>query len=951
MTTITTASTAAYSEIVFIDGSLDNIDSLRAGIQPGVGVFVLDPAGDGLAQMAQILSGYSNLAAVHLISHGSAGSLTLGAATINQASLAGYASVLATIGGALSANGDLLLYGCDVAAGPTGLDFISALAAATGADVAASTDLTGAAFLGGDWKLEASSGAIEVQSLDLAQFAGVLESPDIGASTATLGVLPLNSTVSGNFNVAGDHDWYKVSLTAGVTYRFDLQKDASNGTPVPDTYFRLYDAAGTTIVAQDDDAGGSPIYPGANNNSRLTYTAGITGFFFADAGAYVNAYTGDYKLLVSRVTNGTIFADTLSGNANNDVMIGGAGNDWLKGAGGDDSLQGDAGSDSLEGAAGDDTLDGGSGGEIDTMIGGTGNDVYIVDNGSDVVTENAGQGTDTVISNVASYSLAANVENLILGNAANNGFGNAENNVITGNEATNYLYSYDGNDSTLGLGGADYLWSGNGNDTLDGGLGNDTLLGDFGDDVLIGGSDVDYMDGGAGNDTYYVDNAGDTTTESDGSVTGGTDIVYASADHTIGQFIENLVLVQGSAAVSGTGNASNNIITGNSANNTLSGAGGDDTLDGGTGTDSLVGGGGNDTYFVVPAENDVITEAVGDGTDTVISAATYSLAAVANVENITLTGSAAATATGNTLDNALTGNSANNTLTGDLGADTLDGGAGIDTLDGGAGNDTYIVDSITDTISDSAGTDTVRSSVSFTLASLAAIENLVLTGGSASATGNAANNQITGGSGNDTLDGGAGTDTLDGGAGNDTYIVDSTTDTITDSAGTDTIQSAVTFSLAALGSIENLTLTAAAATLTGNSLNNTLSGNTGNDTLDGGAGTDTLVGGSGNDTYIVDTLTDTITDSGGTDTIRSSVTFSIAAMGSIENITLTGGTAINATGNTLNNNIIGNSGDNLLDVGIDINHPGCAVEDRLDLFRDLTLSRVVRPVNLRNDRL
>ncbi len=913
MTTLTTASTAAWSEIVFIDGSLDNIDALRAGIQPGVGVFVLDPAGDGLAQMAQILSGYSNLAAVHLVSHGSAGSLSLGAATINQGSLAGYASALATIGGALSASGDLLLYGCDVAAGPAGLDFINALAAATGADVAASTDLTGAAFLGGDWKLEAASGAIEAQGLELTGFNGVLESPDIGATTATLGILPLNDTVTGTIGSLGDHDWYKVSLTAFTTYRFDLAKNQGSATPIADTYLRVYDAAGTTILAADDDAGGSAIYPGTSNNSRVSYTAGVTGNFFVDAAAYVDAYTGDYKLRVMRVYNGSAAGDSPFGDANNDYMIGGLGNDTMKGAGGDDSLQGDGGNDNLQGSAGADTLEGGTGGEIDTMIGGTGHDVYFVDSSGDVVTENAGEGTDLVISNASYFFLTANVEDLLLTSSAGNGYGNAENNTITGNDNANYLYGYDGDDSILGQSGADYIWGGNGNDTLQGGNGNDTLLGDFGDDVLMGGNGADNMDGGGGNDSYFVDDVADVTVEYDGTATGGTDTVNASADHTIGQFIENLVLVEGSGAVNGTGNASNNTITGNSFANTLTGNGGDDTFTGGAGADTFVGGEGNDTYNLVPADGDVITEAAGQGTDTAVSAATYSIAAVANVENITLTGAAVANATGNTLDNALTGNNANNTLTGDLGADTLDGGAGTDTLDGGAGNDTYIVDTTTDTITDSAGTDTVRSSVSFTLAT--ALENLVLTGASASATGNASNNQITGSSGNDTLNGSTGTDTLEGGAGNDTFVVDSTTDSITDISGTDTVQSSVTFSIAALGSIENLTLTGTAAALTGNSLNNTITGNTGNDTLDGGTGTDTLVGGSGNDTYIVDTTTDTITDSAGTDTIQSSVTFSIASMGSIENITLTGGGAINATGNTLANNIVGNNGDNLVTPG------------------------------------
>ena len=111
--------------------------------------------------------------------------------------------------------------------------------------------------------------------------------------------------------------------------------------------------------------------------------------------------------------------------------------------------------------------------------------------------------------------------------------------------------------------------------------------------------------------------------------------------------------------------------------------------------------------------------------------------------------------------------------------------------------------------------------------------------------GQGGNDTLYGESGNDVLDGGADIDTLIGGTGNDTYIVDSTTDTITENVneGTDTIQSSVTFSLANLANIENLTLTGTAAINgTGNAGNNVIIGNAGNNTLNGGAGNDTLIG-------------------------------------------------------------------------------------------------------------
>ena len=365
--------------------------------------------------------------------------------------------------------------------------------------------------------------------------------------------------------------------------------------------------------------------------------------------------------------------------------------------------------------------------------------------------------------------------------------------------------------------------------------------------------------------------------------------------------VETLTLT-GIANINGTGNSGNNVITGNSVNNTLSG---------GDGVDTLVGGLGDDIYIVDTA-TDIITENVGEGTDTIQSSITFSLPALVNVENLTLTGTANISGTGNSGNNVITGNSVNN---------TLDGGDGVDTLIGGLGDDTYIIDSATDIITENVGggTDNVQSSsISYTLANN--VENLTLTGiANLSGTGNGGNNLITGNSGNNTLSGGAGSDILIGGSGDDTYVVDTTTDVIAENIGegTDTIQSTVTFTLAALGNVENLTLTGISnISGTGNSNPNVITGNSGNNALNGGAGIDTLIGGLGNDVYTVDSTTDIITENvgEGTDTIQSSVTFTLAAA-NIENLTLTGITAINATGNAGNNVITGNGGNNTLDGG------------------------------------
>ncbi|MFG6448763.1 PA14 domain-containing protein [Roseateles sp. BYS180W] len=437
--------------------------------------------------------------------------------------------------------------------------------------------------------------------------------------------------------------------------------------------------------------------------------------------------------------------------------------------------------------------------------------------------------------------------------------------------------------------------------TLDGGAGNDTLTGGNGDDTLIGGAGNDSLVGGLGNDVYDLDNASDVVVE---AANAGTDTVQANFNYTLGTNLENLTLT-GNSALNGTGNALNNVLTGNSANNQLDGGAGNDTLDGGAGADTLIGGTGDDV-LVVDDANDVVTENAGEGTDTVRASLSYTLGA--NLENLTLTGTADLNGTGNALANVITGNSGNN---------TLDGGAGADTLIGAAGNDSYLVDNVGDVVTENAGegSDTVQASVNYTLS--ANVENLTLTGtGNLNGTGNEVANVITGNAGNNTLDGGTGADTLIGGAGNDSYSVDNVGDVVTESAaqGTDTVQASVSYTLSA--NVENLTLSGMAdLNGTGNSLNNVITGNAGNNTLDGGAGADTLAGGTGNDSYVLDSTGDVVTENAGegTDTVQANFSYTLGA--NLENLTLTGTANLNGTGNALSNLITGNSGNNTLDGG------------------------------------
>lgn len=603
-------------------------------------------------------------------------------------------------------------------------------------------------------------------------------------------------------------------------------------------------------------------------------------------------------------TNANInLADLLGVYAANDienVNITGTGNFNLTGNADNNRLEGNAGSNRIIGAEG-----------VDTLIGGAGNDTYELTVDYDQIIELANGGTDTVIVDVNNYSLADNVEKLILRNN-----GALDRQLAQGNASANTMTAdIETATELLGLAGNDTLKGGNFGDTLDGGLGNDS------------------MTGGSGDDTYRIGSAADKVFELNN---GGIDTVETTINYTLLNQFEQLIFL-GETGLKGTGNSVDNTIISGIGNDTIDGAGGFDNLQGGDGNDTLT----TDITFdslagvITLLDNTLFG---GSGEDTLklrgsfksANALTFNLSGdflqIQDIENLdaTATGTSKLNLVGNEVNNILTGNATNNSITGDDGNDTLngaagndtligdagndvlEGGAGKDSLIGGAGDDTYIVDA-TDIVFDEledGGIDKMVAGFNIEIGKYLFIENLELTGKAAlKGTGNALNNNITGnvaantlfgGFGADTLFGNAGADTLvsndnsldndiedgsvdvlDGGAGNDLYLIGNG-DIATDSAdsltgGIDTVKLSSTFTgnYTLTEFIENLDASWASGTnvtYSGNNLNNVISGVFGsftinglggkdlirgganNDELNGGDGLDTLNGGLGNDT-------------------------------------------------------------------------------------------------------
>lgn len=680
----------------------------------------------------------------------------------------------------------------------------------------------------------------------------------------------------------------------------------------------------SVIVAQDTGGAGTDLAEGFENLTGSAFGDTLTGNALANVliggaggdlldgglGRDVLQFVGaaDVRVNLATGTATGAGADTLAGfedvvtDAGNDSLTGDALNNLLVSGGGQDTVDGGGGDDTVDGGPGNDSLDGGTG--IDRL----------------------------------SYELATSAVTVSLALAGVQATGGGGNDRIAGFEV---LVGSAFGDTLAGSATADNLIGGAGNDSLTGGAGNDTLAGDAGDDTLNGGSDSDVasyaglaaavtvdlnivgdqdtraggidrlisiegvigtvfndaltgtaganlLSGGVGFDVLIAGDGNDTVLGGAGSFSdtldGGGGIDTVSFADAFGSITVDLAIT----VLQSTGSTGGDLITGfehaigGQFADALKGDATANRLDGGLGNDTLEGRDGNDTLTG------------GDGVDV----ASYASAGTAvRVDLAITTAQATGGAGSDTLVEVegLLGSAFADTLLGGAGDDSLDGNGGNDSLDGRAGNDTLSNSLGDDTLNGGTGSDTVLLSISANLAldltlaggqntgamgidTLVSIENLLVTGsGSASLTGNTADNLLSvlafgndtlnGGGGNDTLKAGSGTNVLIGGAGLDSVsyldaglfgavVVDlslagpqlvsfGTTDTFTDIEGV-------------IGTSLNDALTGSvvANRLTGNAGNDTLNGGAGADTLSGGLGLDTLTGGAGADVFLFDTAPD-----------------------------------------------------------------------------------------------
>jgi Tol biopolymer transport system component len=278
-------SSQASQSLLFVDGGVADYQTLVAGVSSDTEVHLLDSSQDAVTQITNTLLGRSGISSLHIVSHGEAGGLDFGSRRLNLSDLPEYAAQLQSWSKALSDDADILLYGCNVAQGEVGKAFTSILSQLTGADVAASDDLTGSSAQSGNWTLEVNTGQIAAslafQSSVLSNYQPVLAVDLLSRADPTIP----NDSASGSINPGSiSSDGRYVVFTSGPD---NLVTNDSNGAT--DVFVRDLMTDTTTLVSTTGTTSG-------NNSSSAPVVS-------AD-GRYV-AFTSTASNLVANDTNNT----------------------------------------------------------------------------------------------------------------------------------------------------------------------------------------------------------------------------------------------------------------------------------------------------------------------------------------------------------------------------------------------------------------------------------------------------------------------------------------------------------------------------------------------------------------------------------------------------------------------------------------------------------------------
>ena len=812
--------------------------------QGDVEVVILDARYDGIEQVTDVLAQHRGLSAIHMLSHGASGNVGLATGRLDMDTLAQAKTSVETWGEALRQGGDILLYGCNVAAGEVGIDFIESLADITGADIAASTDNTGSARLGGNWALEYTTGVIETTPVIAASsdnFGGLLQDFVSTSASETL------TGTSGNDRYLFSNGWGTddiVTVGGGETLDFSAVTAALTFTIHTDGRVSVSD--GTNILS-----------PTANVGILIGGSGGNT-FRFSDKANFSGSISGGAGNDQFVFGNGVRFDGTIDGGGgNNSLSLEPVADDLLFTLKADNTITVNTAPDTWTAlglipkealALLSDGLEIDSVKNVSKLIGGSGNNTFSFNGTVDFAgTIDGGTGATNAL-DYSAYDGSVTVNFTAHSATATTGFSNInlvvgkkEKLTVTGNGTTETV-AFSGDQGIVAS-----LMSYVGLASINGTPGDDVLTGNDGINILNGKSGDDLLIGGKGADTYqFVDGWGaDTVIElADGSI----DILDFTA------VTANLVFTI-------------------HANGTVSVTDGTNKLFAASNIEVLIDGQGNDSFVFEDGAvfNGVIgkpnwlqmllgTSLIDYGSNTLDLSAYTSAVYVdlgVNIPYLDQTILQTAYTIGNVSPIVPAFNNISNVI-GGSGNDFIFGGSGANTLKGGAGNDVIFGRGGADTLSGGLGDDVLTGGIDTAalekiLLLLADPDPLVMAAAVADqflisapaliahvAAGGTIQSFLTKALAGDgdvvSYADAIGAVTVDLGLDLDATSLQNFVPHSDGAAGHDTIIN-----------IHNVVGSKFDDILKGNLFDNTLTGGAGNDQLFGGAGSDTLIGGAGND--------------------------------------------------------------------------------------------------------
>ncbi|WP_374981791.1 Ig-like domain-containing protein [Pseudomonas solani] len=540
---VTDGQNGVRKEIVFVDTRAPNYQELLKAVSPNAEVVLLSTDKDGVQQIADALAGRTGIDAIHIISHGDSGVLLLGNGPLFEGNLGQYASQLSSIGKALTTDGDILLYGCEVGAGSEGQDFVTKLAGMTGADIAASDDNTGGNAKGGDWDLEIATGQIAASSaLSLSRLGGydhllvttaVNNIADLKSAIATGNTDGVDDviTLTGDITFASFNDAITINVTDGHTLQIvggGFALDGANKARVLD----VTTSGANSKVALDNITirNGLVVGNGANEGASAADSLGA----------------GIRNAGVLTITNSTITANKASGGGGGGGDFGGNYGGGGGGGGGFGTTLGGTGGTSAGAAitpTSPSTVTGGNGGGPNPDFGGRGGSAAagsggsyfgngsntagytaggsggVANNGSTSIGGGGGGGGSSAAGGRGAaaaggiYNSSSGILTIVNSSVTNNlGAGGGGGGGVASDQAANYSRVGSGGDGGAGVGA---IWNAGGTVRMDATSAGTLATGNVGGGGLggkaAGAGNVDGTNG-ASTSTIYTTNGGTTDT-------------------------------------------------------------------------------------------------------------------------------------------------------------------------------------------------------------------------------------------------------------------------------------------------------------------------------------------------------------------------------------------------------------------------------------------------------